>query len=234
MKRTTRPERSRCEKRTLVLPQLRLDLDVWFNLFWLGKLLEFGSDSLGLGKLDGFGGIAHKALYILPGHDQSGLVHGVEGKIHIWEHMLNGLDHVEPDRGPKPVASGGGVVVTDIDGHFKGNCFLAEESRVHTPERLEVMVDLIKKVLDDESIVGGSKVVPDIKARRWVTAAALAIGLGSLLQGLGLFGCEGSKGALGVEDELVDGVSTFRARRSRGRRFATRLGRRLRAVGLLI
>lgn len=148
--------------------------------------------------------------------------------------MVDCLDHFEPNLGPEEIASSGGIAVSDVDCHFIVPRLLADDGRVEAPKGLEVLVDSIKEILDDDCVLGASKLVPLLEAGRRVAATALAIGLSSLSDGSGFFRKELSKGHLGVIDQLVNGVAAAGGRSADGEGILDGLpARRIRICGIL-
>lgn len=73
------------------------------------------------------------------------------------------------------------------------------------------MVDLIEEILDNDGVLGLGELEPFVKARRRVASAALAIGLSSLLERLGLLRKNLGKVELRIVYELVNRMTVFRA-----------------------
>lgn len=67
-------------------------------------------------------------------------------------------------------------------------------------------MNLVEKVFDNDGIIGLGKFEPFVKARRRVTAAAFAVGLGGIFDGFRLSVEELGELVLGVKDETINRV----------------------------
>lgn len=201
-------ELHRGDRRTGTFPHLLPDLDVLVrSLAWFGQLLVLVDHIRRIRHVSGLVRLGHVRVDILPRHDESRLVHGVQGDIEVRQQMLYRLDQLEPDLRPEPVAPGGRVVVAQVDRHLVVPGLLADQSGRDCPEGLQVVVDLVPEVLDDHGVVLLREVVPQIEAGRRVSAAAPAVGGCGFGEGVGLLGEDGGEVSLGVGDQGVDRVA---------------------------
>lgn len=154
--------------------------------------------------------LVHEFVHLLPWHHQSRLVHGIQCDIHVRQQVLNRLDQAQPNQCPKPVALRGGDAVADLDGHLVVPRAFANLIWRECPEGLEVVVNLVPKVLDHDSIAVLGVLVPRVETGRGMSAPALAVGGSSFIEGVRFVGKYVVESLVCGVDEVVNRVGAFR------------------------